>query len=453
MSDASPPRRPASLIATPVFLLAVATLLLNDHVLKDAWPGFVTGKLSDVAGVAMMAILLSALAGRSSIGFVATAVGFTLLKTVSLAAILAAPILGGVTRTDPTDVLALFVLIPLWIWARRPPQAGRCDRRSWVVAVQVVAVSTAVFATTATSCGESGVFGLERDADGTIEARGASAVSADGGITWARSYPLEFVDSGDATDDESCIEGRCYTLVRQQGGDVWLVERTGDVERTLFVADGDAIDRLDALDPPSCYADPFGGVAAVEVDDGRHVVVAMGWLGVIHVGPDETAEWVAVDGFGVQQVDASDRPLGIDVASSIGTQGFGFALPRRAVALMFVAAPLLPFIALPIVIAMAKRRHRKFGGAVWGCVAGGLLLGVVSAVIGLSLVVGAQGRGISAAAIVVFGLGLLASVPWLMWHARSADSPPPAARPPYPTATPTLGRPNLPPPDPRDRRS
>ena len=33
------------------FLLALAVLLFNDHYLKAAWPGFISGKLSDVAGI------------------------------------------------------------------------------------------------------------------------------------------------------------------------------------------------------------------------------------------------------------------------------------------------------------------------------------------------------------------------------------------------------------------
>ena len=37
--------------AHPLTVGATAVLLLNDHVLKPAWPGLVTGKLSDVAGL------------------------------------------------------------------------------------------------------------------------------------------------------------------------------------------------------------------------------------------------------------------------------------------------------------------------------------------------------------------------------------------------------------------
>lgn len=58
----------------PVVLAAVALLLVNDHLLKGAWPGWLTGKLSDFAGLVFFPLLLQALwevaasaAGRSSL--------------------------------------------------------------------------------------------------------------------------------------------------------------------------------------------------------------------------------------------------------------------------------------------------------------------------------------------------------------------------------------------------
>ena len=38
-------------LASPVAVVSLVLLVLNDHVLKQAWPGVVTGKLSDVAGL------------------------------------------------------------------------------------------------------------------------------------------------------------------------------------------------------------------------------------------------------------------------------------------------------------------------------------------------------------------------------------------------------------------
>ena len=46
---------------TPWFLIAVVLLALNDHVFKSHVPGWWTGKLSDVAGVAVLATLLAVL--------------------------------------------------------------------------------------------------------------------------------------------------------------------------------------------------------------------------------------------------------------------------------------------------------------------------------------------------------------------------------------------------------
>ncbi|MCB9754964.1 MAG: hypothetical protein H6713_33930 [Myxococcales bacterium] len=45
----------------PLALTAVAVLLVNDHVLKARWPGLVSGKLSDVAGLVYFPLLLQAI--------------------------------------------------------------------------------------------------------------------------------------------------------------------------------------------------------------------------------------------------------------------------------------------------------------------------------------------------------------------------------------------------------
>lgn len=42
----------------PIAVLSVAVLLLNDHWLKARFPGFVTGKLSDLAGMVFFPLLL-----------------------------------------------------------------------------------------------------------------------------------------------------------------------------------------------------------------------------------------------------------------------------------------------------------------------------------------------------------------------------------------------------------
>src|SRR5690349_13071723 len=66
----------------PGTLLALALLLLNDHVLKAAYPGWWTGKLSDAAGLVLAPPLLALLAHRLPpwAALATTAAGFVLVK-------------------------------------------------------------------------------------------------------------------------------------------------------------------------------------------------------------------------------------------------------------------------------------------------------------------------------------------------------------------------------------
>lgn len=99
-------RVPGDLLLGTVPLTAIGVLLLNDHVLKAAWPGFVTGKVSDIAGLVFFPFLLVGLwqllaprlgRGHASglrapvIAIAATGVVFTLVKV--------APLAGEVYRT------------------------------------------------------------------------------------------------------------------------------------------------------------------------------------------------------------------------------------------------------------------------------------------------------------------------------------------------------------------
>lgn len=58
------PPRPADLLLSPLLLASLALLVVNDHALKPAFHDAVTGKLSDFAGVAALALVLRALLPR-----------------------------------------------------------------------------------------------------------------------------------------------------------------------------------------------------------------------------------------------------------------------------------------------------------------------------------------------------------------------------------------------------
>ena len=56
---ATEPRRPAgAAMLHPVVLAAVLVLVVNDHILKAAYGNWLTGKLSDVAGLLLFPVLL-----------------------------------------------------------------------------------------------------------------------------------------------------------------------------------------------------------------------------------------------------------------------------------------------------------------------------------------------------------------------------------------------------------
>jgi hypothetical protein len=155
---------PAEALLHPATLVALGLLVLNDHVLKAAFPGVVTGKLSDLAGLAFFPILVvsgwelvQALSGgwrapsrrALAIAIGITAAAFTLVKTLPVAAeafgwalglaqwLLALPVralAGGplpeaapaAVVVDPTDLVALVALVvPVWTWRER----ARFDQR------------------------------------------------------------------------------------------------------------------------------------------------------------------------------------------------------------------------------------------------------------------------------------------------------------------------------------
>jgi len=150
MPGASPSGLPSSrLLLHPLPLLSIALLIVNDHVLKHRWPGAVTGKLSDAAGMVYFPLFLHALlapAGRH-IGLserrmllgsvLATGLVFAATKTLpaatevyrvslgalqwplralfSLLARAPLPALTPVSAvTDPTDLLTLPLLLIPW---------------------------------------------------------------------------------------------------------------------------------------------------------------------------------------------------------------------------------------------------------------------------------------------------------------------------------------------------
>jgi TPR repeat len=75
-------RASATHLVSPLYIGAVAGLILNDHVLKQAFPGLVTGKLSDFFGLFALAVFLSVMMRHWIVGVHLTiAIAFVLWKS------------------------------------------------------------------------------------------------------------------------------------------------------------------------------------------------------------------------------------------------------------------------------------------------------------------------------------------------------------------------------------
>jgi hypothetical protein len=143
-------------LTSPAFVLAVALLLLNDWVLKAAVGNWLTGKLSDLAGLFAFSLFWAALVPRRrGAVFVLTAVGFVLWKSPASEAPLAAwnalPLWPLARVVDYTDWVALAALVPAYRLARRDGQGRsigppRVARR--VAAVASAGIAIAAFTAT-----------------------------------------------------------------------------------------------------------------------------------------------------------------------------------------------------------------------------------------------------------------------------------------------------------------
>jgi hypothetical protein len=166
----------------PVAIGALVLLLANDHVLKAAWPGWWTGKLSDVAGLIVAPLALVALTHRLPMrrrpgpAVIAIAVGaaFAAVKTLppaneayavasgliswpilAVGDVLAGRPIGPIglapTRLDPWDLIALPAVTVGWwlaVGAARPDLAVPSAARPWA---RVAVLGAALFALAATS--------------------------------------------------------------------------------------------------------------------------------------------------------------------------------------------------------------------------------------------------------------------------------------------------------------
>ena len=142
-------------LTTWPFLSSLAVLILNDGWFKHAWPGVVTGKLSDVAGISLVTLLLIAAAPtRARIVMATLAAVFTWWKSP-----LAQPAIDAVNLhlplsigrvVDYTDLFALLVMPCCLPIARDPARFAIPGPRLRRLLTPPLAIAT-MFAVCATS--------------------------------------------------------------------------------------------------------------------------------------------------------------------------------------------------------------------------------------------------------------------------------------------------------------
>lgn len=282
------------LLGHPFALCCVVLLIVNDHLLKHTYPGWLTGKLSDLAGVGIAGMVFAALLGRA-VGTAVTAAAFTALQLSPQAAQLSAPLLGGVTLNDAEDLVALGVLIPVWWIAGRSRRSITGDRFAGVSLLPVVNAIVAVSATTATSCapspaviqvaGEGGRLYAAVNIDDTELVWAVRDVAGPG---WTRSDgPMAPPPSTAPFDSfegvppqgpvRACVDERCW-MIRP---DRTIQARAGD---GAWAEEFDLSDAEYQAISTGCFDGQqgvLGSIAAVEGAHGVEVVASLGAVGVL----------------------------------------------------------------------------------------------------------------------------------------------------------------------------
>ncbi len=312
-------------LAHPVSIGALVLLVVNDHVLKTVWPGFVTGKLSDLAGMVMFPPLLAtALAlvaprlpsrGLALGTVIATGTVFTTIKSSGYAVSLAErtwSVLSGQPVTiaaDPTDLLAVpFVALAFWAWHRSSPFAAGTSK-----AVRAaVLVPVGLLATMATSPANYQVALTVFENDGIVYVgydsvrEGAAAkvtshlLSRDNGLTFTYVKDQETVPAG-RTSTQGCVNASCYRVVPGE----LLVQQSADAGRTWTTAwqitgwEYEALrhDRDGITNPRAELSSQ--SLAVIATTPGRHIVIAAnGRDGLLRKAEDGSWARIGFDGSG-----------------------------------------------------------------------------------------------------------------------------------------------------------
>jgi hypothetical protein len=316
----------------PVTVVATALLVVNDHLLKAAYPGLLTGKLSDVAGLVMAPPVVATVLAlvrpptrSSSLAAAAigpVALGFTAVKADPAVAgwasagwsLVNGPSVVGADRTDLLALPALGLAWVVWRVVRRRPAPGRWLRLLAVLVVLpgaglAMAATSAPVYPHAVAVGTSGDTIYAGIGNGYYqEPRSVThyLASTDSGVVFhdvtatERDEAAAAVAQPRTTDCSAATPRHCFRAVpghlrveeTDDGGTHWQVAwQVSDAERTRLAGSYPGLGDINE------YLSSRGLVAQDRAGGGLVVLVANGRDGFAR--RDTSGHWARI-GFGIQ---------------------------------------------------------------------------------------------------------------------------------------------------------
>jgi hypothetical protein len=270
----------------PVTVVALLVLVVNDHVLKAAYPGVVTGKLSDAAGLVLAPPLLALLIRRPAAALWSVAAVFSLVKSSGYASSAASEVWSllhgpSMVRADLSDLLTLpFLGVAWWAYrsASRRPVASRWVRALRMAVLLPLALGGVVATSEVPASYATRVVSTKQAVYLISESRGHQdwVVSFDEALSWKESDTAPPPAGAPARQACSAAKRKlCYRV----DGKTMGVQRTADGGATWrtdwHVGDGDRRKLARQYPNAGDYDTDLVSVAVAvhDTDDGGHVVV------------------------------------------------------------------------------------------------------------------------------------------------------------------------------------
>jgi hypothetical protein len=324
-------RRAIYLLTQPVTLAAITLLFLNDHLFRQLWPSWLTGKLGDFAWLFFFPLALAALLAwliparmprqtqmTGAVAFGLTGVVFWLAKTLpafhtALVEVTSRALGFEVGwRRDPSDLIALFALAAGWLFWERWSFVNPTRRQPLVRPAWVVMAATALLTVANAAQPETGIGCLRAIDDQLLACSSYSCyASTDGGLTWSTSSEQRPIDCQnwyygqepiggviqDPADPSIQYRSNPGESVERStdGGQSWLVDyeiRPSEQAEHAYSIKTNGGNAAVFAPPLDAYYDPASG----------NLILAMGFTGALVRQADGTYTSVAVGKF------APERP-------------------------------------------------------------------------------------------------------------------------------------------------